>query len=171
MHCQSNQKAFSWKNCCFIFSIFDIPLVYKRLEVAAVFDALRRIKIDHLHLAGHPFLFQQGVHDKDTITSYQAVGPVFFVLIKINGFPQRFFIDFEQTQLLVIILVFLHSFNDGFRINAFVNMQAHRRHFKTGMLGFSSPLQLRVKVRVVLVCFLLLYQGHFSVSPIPHRGY
>ncbi len=37
----------------FVLTVFYIPLVHKWLEVAAVFDAIRRIEIDHLRLAAH----------------------------------------------------------------------------------------------------------------------
>ena len=39
--------------------VFDVPFVHKRLESCSVFDAVRRVEIDHLHLAAHALFFQE----------------------------------------------------------------------------------------------------------------
>ena len=43
----------------FILAVLHVTLVNERQEVRAVLDAVRRVKINHLHLPGHPLLLQQ----------------------------------------------------------------------------------------------------------------
>ena len=42
-----------------ILAVLDVALVDEGLEVGAVLDAGGRVDVDHLHLAGHGFLFEQ----------------------------------------------------------------------------------------------------------------
>ncbi len=72
-----------------VLAVLDVALVDEGLEVAAVADAIRRVDVDHLHLAGHAFLFEQGVHHQQGVARDQAVRPVVGVLVELDGLAQR----------------------------------------------------------------------------------
>ena len=45
-----------------VLTVFYFSLIHKRLEVGTVFDAVRRVNVDHLDLTAHTFFFQEAVH-------------------------------------------------------------------------------------------------------------
>ena len=158
-----------------IFAIFHIALVHKWLKIAAVLDAVRRVHINTLHLAAHPFFLQQRVHHQQTITSDKAVAPVVAMLVELHRFPQRR-IFFRRCKELVLCTVgravaFLYHLNNRARLNAFMHMQRNCLHLKRSAFRFSCPLQRGVKVRVISPFFWLAgiwvglrrHQSHWRV--------
>ena len=73
----------------FILAVLHVALVDERLEVGAVLDAVGRVDVDHLHLAGHALLFQQRVHHQQAVARDQAVGPAVGVLVELDRLAQR----------------------------------------------------------------------------------
>jgi len=73
----------------FVLAVLNVALVYKGLKVGAVPDAIRGVDVNHLDLTSHAFLFQQRIHDQQGVSSDQAVRPVVWVLIKLDGFAER----------------------------------------------------------------------------------
>src|SRR3990172_4385169 len=72
-----------------VLTVFHIPFIYEGLEVRAVFYAVRRVYINHLHLPGHAFFFNERVHDKQRIPGDEAVAPSMLVLVEIYGVTKR----------------------------------------------------------------------------------
>jgi len=73
----------------FILAVLHVALVDERLEVRAVFYAVGRVEINHLHLPGHALFFQQRIHHQQTVARDEAVAPVVRVLVKLNRLAQR----------------------------------------------------------------------------------
>src|ERR1035438_1020990 len=72
-----------------ILSILNLSTVHEWLEVRSVLNSVRRIEIDHLHMTGHALLFEQGIHDQQAVTGEHPVTPPVGVLIKLDGFAER----------------------------------------------------------------------------------
>ena len=68
--------------------VLHIALVGEGLKVRAVFDAIRRVEIDHLNLASHALLRQERVHDKQTVACGEPVRPSFFMVVEIERLAQ-----------------------------------------------------------------------------------
>ena len=66
--------------------------------------------------------------------------------------------------LLSGAVAFVHSFDDGARVDALMDVEGYGGDFEGGVLGFSCPLQRGVKVRVVCVSF-------FAAVAVGFRGY
>ena len=76
----------------------------------------------------------------------------------------------QKGQLPGTIIFYLHGLDNASRVNTFVDVQAYGRHFKAGVFSLAGPLQLRVKVRVVLVCFLFWPPLSVCASTNPTGG-
>src|SRR5687768_2430820 len=65
--------------------VFDVALANEGLEVRAEFHAVRRIKVDHLHLTTETFKLEHRVHDLERVAKDHAVlpGPFMFVRIQL----------------------------------------------------------------------------------------
>ncbi len=57
----------------FVLAVLDVALVDEGLEVGAVLDAVGRVDVDHLHLAGHALLLQQRVHHQQAVACNQSI--------------------------------------------------------------------------------------------------
>ncbi|MGC8908126.1 MAG: hypothetical protein ACP5M0_11880 [Desulfomonilaceae bacterium] len=78
-------------------------LFTKGWEVGAVLDAVGRVEVDHLHLAGHALFFEERVHHQERIAGDQAVRPAVLVLVELDGLAQRFLaLLFEEGQLYAL---------------------------------------------------------------------
>ncbi len=127
--------------------VLHVAAVEARLEVAGVPDAVGRVDVDHLHLAGHALLDQERVHHQQTIAQDQAVGPADFVLVELDllvGRQRRFAEEVELEGLRSA-----HGIEDGARGDALVNVQRDHVHLEGGVFGLARPHELRVKVGVV----------------------
>jgi len=66
-------------------AVLDIAAGGGPLEIAVEFDAIRRVKIDALHLAAQPFALGQGGHDLQTVAQNHPVLPMAFVPVKLGA--------------------------------------------------------------------------------------
>ena len=136
-------------------AVLHVALVDEGLEVGAVADAVGRVDVDHLHLAGHAFFFQQAVHDQQAVSGNEPVGPVVFVLVELNGLADgRILLRRGEQRELWLAVLLPYRFDDAARVDAFMYVQGNRRHLKGRVFGLPRPLQLRVQVRVVGVGLL-----------------
>src|ERR1700675_1236076 len=65
-----------------------------------------------------------------------------------------FFASFEEVTLRGLercAVTLADSFDDGTRVDAFVDMQRNGGHFEGGVFFFASPDELWIEVRIVLV--------------------
>ncbi len=139
-----------------VLAVLHVAFVDERLEVGAVFDPIGRVHVDHLHLARHAFFFQQAVHHKERIARHKTVRPAVRVLVELDGVAQRLgALDVEQRGLRRVAIALLHGFDDRARVNAFVHVQAYRRHLERGVLRLARPHKLGIEMRVILVGPLL----------------
>ena len=135
----------------FVFFVFDIALVDEGLEVAAVFDSIGGVHINALHFPRHCLFLQEGVHDEQGIPGDESVGPIFVVLVKFQFlFESEFFVGgFEERGLSVSIFAEGCANDDG-GVYALVDMERLDRDIGGGLLLSSGPLELGMKVVVVL---------------------
>src|SRR5229473_2277068 len=141
----------------FIFAVFDVTVVDERLEIRAVPDAIGRIDINHLDLAPHALLLQQGIHHEQAITCNQAVRPVVLMFVEIDCFPKRrvFLKQAKQRSLDKILPVLIaHGFSDRAWVNPLMNVERNRRDLERSSLCFSGPLKRRIEVGIVCVTLL-----------------
>ena len=150
-----------------VISVLYHVLIYKRLEIGAVLDAVGRVNVHHLHLPGHALFLQQGVHDHQTVPGDHAVGPVHAVLIELNGLPppahplrrsfRREQVDLALDLARLRLGVFLgHPGDDVQRLDGFVDVDGGGRHLKAHALRLARPLERGVQVRIELVGLELL---------------
>ena len=139
----------------FVFFVLDIAPVDKWLEIGAVFDAVGRVDVDHLHLPGHAFFLQKGVHDDKAVAGDQAVGPFVLMLVKfdflaaaLHAFERRF----KEAQLAVSLIAFANALdgaNDFVGFDGFVNVNGGSGDIKRGVFLFACPVepgrQMRIK--------------------------
>lgn len=142
----------------FVLAVFDIAAVDERLEIGPVADAVRRIDVNHLDLPGHAFFFEEGVHYKQGVTGDQSVGPAMGVAVEVHGFAERgiFFAGFEEVALRGLecdTVALADGFDDGTRVDTFVDMERNGGNFKGGVFGFARPDELRVEMGIVSVGF------------------
>ena len=138
-------------------AVLDVALVDEGLEVGAVLDAVGRVDVDHLHLARHALLLQQGVHHQERIAGDQAVAPAVLVPVELDRLAQPLCaLHLEQGQLHLptihyplSTIHFSHRLDDGLGVNALVDVQGDGGRLKGGVLGLARPDQLRVEVWVV----------------------
>jgi len=79
-----------------------------------------------------------------------------FVLVELDGFPNGWVLagKFKEGDLSFAPVPFLHGADDGTRINAFVDVEGNGRDIKRCVLCLACPLELWVKMRIVLVGLL-----------------
>ena len=84
----------------FVLAVFNVAAIDKGLEIGAVADAVGRVDVDHLDLAGDAFFFEERVHDEERIAGDKAVGPAVGVAVEIYGFAERriFFAAFRKDS-------------------------------------------------------------------------
>ena len=128
----------------FVLAVFDVAAIDEGLEIGAVADAVGRVDVDHLDLAGKAFFFEEGVHDEERIAGDEAVGPAVGVAVEIDGFAERgiFFASFEEVALRGLerdAVAFADGFDDGARVNAFVDVERDGGNFEGGVFFFAGP--------------------------------
>jgi len=142
----------------FVFAIFDVAASDEGLEIGAVADAVGRVYINHLDLAGHALFFEEGVHDEERIAGDEAIGPTVGMAVEVHGFAERriFFFGFEEVALRGLerdAVAFADGFDDGARVNALVDVKGDGGDFERGVFFFAGPDELRVEMRIVGVGF------------------
>jgi hypothetical protein len=88
----------------------------------------------------------------------EAIGPALGVAVEVDGFAERrvFFAGFEEVALRGLqrnTVAFANSFDDGARVDAFVDVEGHGGDFEGGVFGFAGPDELRVEMRIVGIGF------------------
>ena len=99
--------------------------IYEGLKVGAVFDSVGGVNVDHLDLATHTFLFQEAVHNPQTVARDEAVAPIVGMPVELDGFAQGrvFLLGLKQRLLPRRVSVALaHRFDDGAGIDPLVDM-------------------------------------------------
>jgi len=131
----------------FVF-ILHIPPVNARLEVGGVFDAVRRVHVDHLDLSRHPLLDQKGVHHEERVTQDKSVGPTHLVLVKLYLLigTQRCFAEKGKLRFRLF-----DSLKDSPGRDALMDVQRDDIYFKGGVFGFSSPNELRIEMWIIFI--------------------
>lgn len=82
----------------------------------------------------------------------QTVAPAVCVLIEFDSLAQRGIFSFraEKRKLFIVVSIFLaDGFKDCAWVHAFVNVKRHGRHLEAGALRLPSPLQRRIKMRII----------------------
>ena len=139
----------------FVFAVFDVAAIDEGLEIGAVADAVGRVNVDHLDLAGHAFFFEEGVHDEEGIAGNEAIGPAVGVAVEVHSFAEGrvFLASFKEERSLDGLergtIAFADSFDDGARVNALVNVEGDRGNFEGGVLGFARPDELGIEMGIV----------------------
>src|SRR5579862_1894716 len=148
----------------FVLAVLDVAAIDEGLEIGAVANAVGRVDINHLDLAGHAFFFEKGVHDEERVAGDEAIGPAVRVAVEIYGFAERriFFAGFEEGWLkrrrrdaggTRSAVALANGFDDGARVDAFVDVEGYGGNFEGSVLGFAGPDELRIEVRIVGVGF------------------
>ena len=132
-----------------IVAVAHVAPVRGGLEVRVVGDAVRRVDVDHLHLASHPLALEQRVHDEQGVAKDEAVRPVHVVVVEVNGLVERQPRVGEEAELLWFFAMRLRD--DLRRRDALVDVQRDRIDGEAfGVaLALARPHELRVEVRVV----------------------
>ena len=65
--------------------VFHIALAELRLKVALETDAIRRVDVDHLHLARQVFTPRQTGHHRQAVAQNHAVAPIDVMLVELHG--------------------------------------------------------------------------------------
>jgi hypothetical protein len=128
----------------FVLAVLDVAAIDEGLEIGAVADAVGRVNVDHLDLAGQAFFFEEGVHDEERIAGDEAVGPAVGVAVEIDGFAERriFLAGFEEVALGGLrrdAVALADGFDNGARVNALVDMEGDGRNFEGGVFSFAGP--------------------------------
>ncbi|EHI13651.1 hypothetical protein KEK_06745 [Mycolicibacterium thermoresistibile ATCC 19527] len=137
----------------FVLAVLHVALVDEGLEVGAVLDAVGRVDVDHLHLAGHALLLQQAVHDQQGVAGDQAVGPAFLMAVEVDRVTQRQVLERRIEQagleglLHALALAFAlhglaHGRQDAGRVDALVHVQADGVHLEARALGLAGPVEV-----------------------------
>ena len=76
--------------------------------------------------------------------------------VEIDGFAERriFFAGFEEVALHGLerhAIAFANGFNDGARVDAFVDVERNGWDFEGGVFGFASPDESRIEMGIVIV--------------------
>ena len=128
----------------FVLAVLDVAAIDEGLEIGAVADAVGRVDVDHLDLAGEAFFFEEGVHDEEGIAGDEAVSPAMGVAVEIDGFAERriFFAGFEEVALGGLerdAVALADGFDDGARVNALVDVEGDGGDFEGGVFLLSGP--------------------------------
>ena len=65
-------------------AVLDVALAGRRLPVRSELDAIRRVEVDHLHLAPEALALGQAGHHLERIAEDHAVRPVGLVLVELD---------------------------------------------------------------------------------------
>ncbi|MDD3565164.1 MAG: hypothetical protein PHN90_05780 [Methanothrix sp.] len=127
-----------------VFAVLHVPLVDEGLKIRTVPDAVRWIDVDHLDLAGHPLLLDEGVHHQEGVASDEAVGPVMLMLIEFDRLSKGRILPREVEEgLLPLLPVPLPDGSDySLRIDPFVDVEGDGGDFEGGMLCLSGPIEI-----------------------------
>ena len=95
-------------------TVLDVAVVLAHLPVAAVLDAVGRVDVDALHLAGHALALQQAGHHQQAVALDQAVLPL--VLAVVVGarlllliHRQRVAVQFVHEQVVLRFVAVLQA--------------------------------------------------------------
>ena len=101
------------------------PVVRAHLPVAAEFDAVGRVQVDHLHPTFHPFFLGQRGHHLQRIAQDHAIAPLLLVLVELDAVEIG-----EEIHLLRLILlaVSAHVLDDGVGVDFFLDVDGHDRY-------------------------------------------
>jgi hypothetical protein len=114
------------------------------LEVRPKFHAVGRIEIDHLYLAAHALIFEQGIHDLQRIAENQPVRPWPLVFIGVEFVGNIEFDITEQVQRRARCLVRFQGFENGLSGMPLMHEQRQRRHRHLLALGLAGPVEERL---------------------------
>jgi len=128
----------------FVLAVLDVAAIDEGLEIGAVADAVGRVDVNHLDLAGQAFFFEEGIHDEERIAGDEAVGPAMGMAVEIDGFAEGriFFAGFEEVALGGLerdAIALADGFDDGARVNALVDMEGNGGNFEGGVFFFAGP--------------------------------
>jgi hypothetical protein len=128
----------------FVLAVLDVAAIDEGLEIGAVADAVGRVDVDHLNLAGHAFFFEEGVHDEERIAGDEAVGPAVGVAVEIDGFAERriFLAGFEEVALGGLernAIALADGFDDGARVDALVDVEGDGGDFEGSVFFLAGP--------------------------------
>ena len=71
-----------------ILAVGHFTPVHERLEVGAIPDAVKRVRVDHLDLPAEPLLLGQAIHDQKAVARDQPVGPVVSAAVELDGLAE-----------------------------------------------------------------------------------
>jgi len=95
-----------------------------------------------------------GVHDEERIAGDEAIGPSVSVAIEIDGFAEGriFFAGLEEIALdgSAVAIAAADGFDDGARVDAFVDVEGDGGDFEGGVFFLSGPDELGIEMRVVI---------------------
>ncbi len=119
----------------------------ERLEVAAELHAVRRVDVDHLHLAAESLVLQQRVHHDKRVAEHHAVLPLVLVLVRLQHLVGdrvlRVAVQVEQPPLRTIAPVTAQRLEHGLRAEPLVHEQRQRRHLERQPLCLPCPVEER----------------------------
>lgn len=124
----------------FVF-VFHVAALDAGLEVARVLDAIRRVDVNHLDLAGHAFFDQKRVHYQQRVAHDQAVGSADLVLGESDLLVGRQWRFAEKIGLHRLRA--LNCPQDRFGRHPLVDEERDHVHLKGRVLGLTDPDELR----------------------------
>ena len=127
-----------------VLAVGHVALAHEGLEVGAEFHAIRRIDIEHLHLAAQALVLQQRVHHLQRIAQNQAVGPRAGVLVGVQLVGDVQAGVAEQIKVGAAGLVAVQGFQNGLGRVALVHEQRQGGHRNLLTLGLARPVQERL---------------------------
>ena len=138
-------------------AFLHIAAARARLPVAREANAVRRVQVDHLHLAAQPFLLRQAIHHQQAVAQDHPVRPVLGVLVELKS---RCLIRdaVEAAEQICLWCGFLRGdalqiADQRLGIQLFLNVNRHSLNAqrRAVLLILPAPDQLRVQVRVAWI--------------------
>ena len=121
--------------------VLHVALADFRLEVARKFDPVRRVDVDHLHLARQVLAPGQRRHHLKAVAQDQPVRPVHIVLIELDRFVVLLLRVGEHRPVYILPR---GDFQNGLRADALVDVQRHRIHRERPGFAFARPFEPRL---------------------------
>ena len=122
-----------------------IAFADERLKVGAEFHPVRRVDVDHLHLAAEALVVQQRVHHDERVAEDQAVHPVVPVFVGAQRSGRRWRLGVaEQVEHVRLAFRVVERLDNRLGGEPLMHEQGQCGHVKREPLGLAGPVQERL---------------------------
>ena len=149
--------------------VLDLPVLHvalarRDLPVRPELDAVRRVEVDHLHLALERLLLGEARHDEQRVAEDHPVRPVLVPPVEVHllvelGIAQPVEVVEERELRLLLPRLRRHAqvLDDDLRVDLLLDVDRHDRHGEVGavLLVLALPDELRVERRVARIQHVL----------------